>query len=346
MAFTPEDIQELRALIIQVLGEESDPIDDATQIAEFAEGDVVPIVRTNGGVNSYKKAPVGLFGGGSGVVVDDHLDRSSRNPVQNKVVTAAIGGKQNTLVGSGDGQNIKTINGQNIMGTGNITIQGGGSVDVVNDLTTGGTDKALSAEMGKSLNQMVNAITSGMGVRLSVSPSVIYKNTATNVTISATATGGTPTSYSIKDGGTQIATTSSTTVSVNTSSDKSYSVSAVISGMTFNASATLYARYPIYCGFGANAAAVATDGTGGTVDNRYEPTTTAAHTYSRTSAADGVYFFILVPSDISALSQFSMGGAPFVMDAQTTAQINGITYKVYKSGNAYNSGTALTVEAK
>lgn len=282
MAFTNDDIQELRDLIIEVLGDESDPIEDATQIAEFAEGDVVPVVRTNAGVSSYGKAPVELFGGGGG----------------------------------------------------------GGSVIIVNDLTTGGTTKALSAEMGKRLNQMIEAISGGASVKLSVSPSVIFKNTATSVTISSTFSGGTPTSISIKDGDTEIATTASTTQNVTASADKTYNVTAAFNGMTFNDSATLYARYPIYYGFGASAAAV------GVAANKYTATTTAAHTYSGTASANGQYFFILVPSDISGLTQFSMGGAPFVMDEETTTAISGVTYKVYKSGNSYNSGTALTVEAK
>lgn len=50
------------------------------------------------------------------------------------------------------GDEFKTINGECIMGEGNIDIP---KVQVVNDLTTGGTDKALSAEMGKSLKGMI-----------------------------------------------------------------------------------------------------------------------------------------------------------------------------------------------
>ena len=39
---------------------------------------------------------------------------------------SALAGKQDTLVGSGTGQNIKTINYESILGPGNITIEGGG----------------------------------------------------------------------------------------------------------------------------------------------------------------------------------------------------------------------------
>lgn len=58
--------------------------------------------------------------------------------------------KQDNLV---SGTNIKTINGETILGNGNIQIA---KVNVINDLTTGGIDKALSAEQGKSLKGLVD----------------------------------------------------------------------------------------------------------------------------------------------------------------------------------------------
>lgn len=66
--------------------------------------------------------------------------------------------KQNTL----NGTEFKTVNGSSIWGSGNIVITGGegGSVEIVNDLTTGGADKALSAEMGKELGEEVVKLSS------------------------------------------------------------------------------------------------------------------------------------------------------------------------------------------
>lgn len=65
----------------------------------------------------------GSGGGGTTITVDTALSTTSTNPVQNKVVTNAINGKQATLV---SGTNIKTINGNSLLGSGNITISGGG----------------------------------------------------------------------------------------------------------------------------------------------------------------------------------------------------------------------------
>jgi len=51
--------------------------------------------------------------------VDSSLSTSSTNAVQNKVITSALNGKQETLV---SGTNIKTINNNSILGSGNIDI--------------------------------------------------------------------------------------------------------------------------------------------------------------------------------------------------------------------------------
>jgi len=73
--------------------------------------------------------------------IDTELSETSENPVQNKVITQTIldneyvtstalnnlnnriETKQNTLI---SGTNIKTINGNSLLGSGNITISGGG----------------------------------------------------------------------------------------------------------------------------------------------------------------------------------------------------------------------------
>ena len=58
-------------------------------------------------------------GGGGSVIVDSSLSTTSVNPVQNRVITAALNSKQNTLV---SGTNIKTINSQSIVGSGNVNL--------------------------------------------------------------------------------------------------------------------------------------------------------------------------------------------------------------------------------
>lgn len=195
----------------------------------------------------------------------------------------------------------------------------------------------------KAVTDVFNILASGAKVALSLSPSTIYKNVLTNVTLTGTMSGSVPTEMKLMDGATVLkiseASPISHTISISQSTNThTYNVIGTTMGIILNGSATLNARHPIYYGFAASAAALAVDA------NRYNPTTTAAHTYEKTASASGNHFYILVPSDISGLSNFSMGGAPFVMQSSVQT-IGGIEYKVYMSANIYNSGTTVTVVA-
>ena len=209
--------------------------------------------------------------------------------------------------------------------------------------TTPMSQKAVNDELDL-MDSKINSVLSNVNVTLTLSPNIIYKGSSQTVGLTGRMNGGTPSQMELLDGSTVLQTSSSSpitkNVSVNiTDSTKIFGVRGITdNGITLNASATLNARYPIYYGFGANAAAVAIDA------NKYAATTTAVHVYEKTATVDGQHFYILVPSDLSALSNFTMGGAPFVMTSSTTT-INGITYKVYTSGNTYNSGTTVTVTA-
>lgn len=94
----------------------------------------------------------GVVGGNNSIDVVNDLTTGGTNKAlsaeQGKVLNST---KQNTLTGD----EFKTVNGSSIWGSGNIVITGGegASVEIVNDLTTGGADKALSAEMGKVLGE-------------------------------------------------------------------------------------------------------------------------------------------------------------------------------------------------
>lgn len=87
--------------------------------------------------------------GGSSVTVDSSLSTTSTNPVQNKVITSALNGKQATLVGSGTGQNIKTINNQNILGSGNI--DAGSLVTIDSSLSTTSTNPVQNKVINTAL---------------------------------------------------------------------------------------------------------------------------------------------------------------------------------------------------
>lgn len=200
----------------------------------------------------------------------------------------------------------------------------------------------VEAELN-STAQKIALLYAKVDVTITASPSTLYKNEAGQVTFAGTMVNGTPTAMKIVDGDVVLATGDSSplvttqTITLSTNSH-TYGVVGTVMGLDIPSSVVVNARYPIYYGFAASASALAVNA------NRYSPTTTAAHTYEKTASTSGQHFYILVPSDISALTKFTMGGAPFVMESSTET-INGIVYKVYRSGNTYNSGTKLTVVA-
>ena len=76
-------------------------------------------IKTINGQDVLGQGDIEISGGGT---VDSELSETSENPVQNKVITTALNGKQDSLV---SGTTIKTINGNSILGEGNIEITGG-----------------------------------------------------------------------------------------------------------------------------------------------------------------------------------------------------------------------------
>ena len=95
---------------------------------------------------------------------------------------------------------------------------------------------------------------------------------------------------------------------------------------------------PIYYGFGITETDIAI------AANKLSPRLSASGTYVKTSAKDDVSFIILAPKTLPKLNNFTMGGAPFVMET-TSVTINGKDYYMYKSGAIYMTGATLNVQA-
>ena len=95
---------------------------------------------------------------------------------------------------------------------------------------------------------------------------------------------------------------------------------------------------PIYYGFGTTETDIAI------AANKLSPRLSASGTYAKTSAKDDVNFIILAPNTLPKLNNFTMGGAPFVMET-TSVTINGKDYYMYKSGAIYMNGVTLNVQA-
>lgn len=95
---------------------------------------------------------------------------------------------------------------------------------------------------------------------------------------------------------------------------------------------------PIYYGFGTTETDIAI------AANKLSPRLSASGTYAKTSAKDDVNFIILAPKTLPKLTNFTMGGAPFVMTTSSVV-INNHDYYMYKSGGIYMSGTEVKVQA-
>lgn len=212
--------------------------------------------------------------------------------------------------------------------------------------TTPMSQKAVTDEL-ETIESKVEALASGADVKMSLNVSCIYKDVVTPVTIAANVTGITPETLKIIEDSLS-GNVLQTGENVKTlSASKSYNLSvntktiyglATYKGLQFSGSVVLNARYPIYYGFGNSPESVAVEA------NKLSARTSAAGTYNATAAEDGQHFYILVPTDINALGNFTMGGAPYVMNSSTKT-ISGISYRVYTSGAVYNTGATVSVTA-
>ena len=301
---------------------------EITQQTASVGTDTNPTYVINGKVTASKATvgstdnPVYLDGG----VLTPANRFSNFLPLTGGVITGPLG-----VTGS------VSISGNLDVRHGDFYLSGAGEYDGTNQ---SGSDTVQ--EVLRKQGAALTALAAGAKVTLSPSPTVIYKNTTTPVTLTGTLSNVTPSSMRILDGTTVIASTESCarvqgTTSVNISSNtKSFSCEAIYMGVAIVSTATINARNPILYGFAASAAALT---------KKVSPVTSAVRTYSDVSTANGQHFYIAVPTDIGDVSQFAMGGAPFAMNAVTTQTINGISYKVHESAVAYNANTTVTVAA-
>jgi hypothetical protein len=128
------------------------------------------------------------------------------------------------------------------------------------------------------------------------------------------------------------------TIKVNKEGETQIILTAKHGDLVKSASSKVTMVLPIYYGFGTTETDIAI------AANKLSPRLSASGTYAKTSAKDRVNFIILAPKTLPKLTNFTMGGAPFVMET-TSVTINGKDYYMYKSGGVYMSGTTVRVQA-
>lgn len=143
-------------------GEELYPVTSASLVA-YQDSNVEQALATKqdtlvSGENIKTVNGNSLLGGGNieistggTITVDSALSTTSENPVQNKVITTTLNGKQDNLV---SGTTIKTINGESLLGSGNITITSS-ETPSWNDIT----DKPENLVTNVTISSTGNAVT-------------------------------------------------------------------------------------------------------------------------------------------------------------------------------------------
>lgn len=128
------------------------------------------------------------------------------------------------------------------------------------------------------------------------------------------------------------------TIKVNKEGETQIILTAKYGDLVKSATNKVTMVLPIYYGFGTKETDIAI------AANKLSPRLSASGTYAKTSAKDDVNFIILAPKTLPKLTNFTMGGAPFVMETSSVS-INGKDYYMYKSGGVYMSGTTVRVLA-
>ncbi len=206
--------------------------------------------------------------------------------------------------------------------------------------------KANTADVDSSLKELQNTVFP-LEVSLSLDKSLL-EYTGSEQSIKAT--------YSIKRKGSPVTPTAlalsvdgslvsidvkqadTVTIKVNKEGETQIILTAKHGDLVKSASSKVTMVLPIYYGFGTKETDIAI------AANKLSPRLSASGTYAKTSAKDDVNFIILAPKTLPKLTNFTMGGAPFVMETSSVT-INGKDYYMYKSGGVYMSGTTVRVLA-
>ena len=187
------------------------------------------------------------------------------------------------------------------------------------------------------IEKRIEALENNARITLSVSPSIIYRNVKSSITIRATAYGFTPETFSITYNNQEIASEEGKTYVVTTidaSSSVTFSAKATYGGKNYTSSASVKAVGAIYYGFMNETE---------NVMKKLSPRTSALGNYQLESTLDNAKFFIMIPHDMSFPSSITMGGTPYVMDITETEK-DGEAYYLLTSGATYNTGAEINIK--
>ena len=219
-------------------------------------------------------------------------------------------------------------------------------VSVVQETGTA-TDKVMSQKVvTDNLTELQNTVFP-LEVSLSLDKSLLEftgseQNIKATYSIKRKGSPITPTALALSVDGSlvfiDVKQTDTVTIKVNKDGETQIILTAKHGDLVKSASSKVMMVLPIYYGFGTTETDIAI------AANKLSPRLSASGTYAKTSAKDDVNFIILAPKTLPKLNNFTMGGAPFVMETSSVS-INGKDYYMYKSGAVYMNGATLNVQA-
>lgn len=204
------------------------------------------------------------------------------------------------------------------------------SQKVVTDNLTELQNTVFPLEVSLSLDKPLLEYT-GSGQSIKATYSIKRKGSPVTPTALALSVDGSLVSIDVKQADT-------VTIKVNKEGETQIILTAKHGDLVKSASSKVTMVLPIYYGFGTTETDIAI------AANKLSPRLSASGTYAKTSAKDDVNFIILAPKTLPKLTNFTMGGAPFVMETSSVT-INGKDYYMYKSGAIYMNGATLNVQA-
>lgn len=202
----------------------------------------------------------------------------------------------------------------------------------------GMSQDAITRELEK-LQQQINIINVGdMDISMDISPSVIYKEVETAVTVTAKLGGIVADELSISKGSAVLVAGSNVqevSVQVTESDAATYTAAATLYGLQVAGSASLKAAYPCYAGAGSTYTDVVKD------DYKLSPRTSMAGTYTINVPEEGDRVYFIVPQDIT-INKVTLSGFDFPV-SKTRQIVGDLIYDVYASDNTYLAGPLTLV---
>lgn len=202
------------------------------------------------------------------------------------------------------------------------------------------SQKVITKKIDDLQDQINNLHPGVIGVGITANPNLIYDDSSSNVTITAKMNyNSVADKIEIKIGDTIIGSENNvselvvTQILNGTTTIKAY---AVQSGFDYNASTKVTGTKPYYIGSGTEYNDVVNDSCKQSIKS------SPSGTYNVTINNNGDYIWFVVPNNMT-IDRVTMSGFDFPIESPKIVEIEGNTYKVYKSSNTYDASVITII---